>query len=102
MKKLLMTLAKAGIGALVGILLGTLIGEDIQFMCITCAGIAFGWKFANNIIGSIISTNFASSMVLLTIKLIIAVFIGWIIMIVEIVKGIICAIMEFRGISTAV
>lgn len=94
MKQLLMTLAKAGIGAVVGIALATVMGEDIQMMCVICAGVAFGWKFANSIVGSIISSNFAVSMVLLAVKLCIAFLIGWVIMFVEIIKGIICVVKE--------
>ena len=94
MKQLLMTLAKAGIGALVGAAIGTVMGEDVQAMCIISAGIAFGWKFASGIMGSIISSNFAASMVLLAVKGCIAFLVGWVIMFIEIIKGIICAVKE--------
>ena len=61
------------------------------------SGVAYGWTFLNRHFGSFISGNLAITLCVFGIKLIAAVFIGWVILVIELIKSVIAIVNEHKG-----
>lgn len=99
MKRVIKTVVMALVGAMIGGILGELSSSpsDDRFWTLFCMGVPAGWVFLGKYFGHIVSTNMAQMMALLTIRGMLAGIIGWILIPIEIIHGLIDILSNKRG-----
>lgn len=94
MSRLKRTMCNAVIGTLIGGFIGYMIdsGESstVILMAILCMGVPFGWSAINRWFGTLLIVPSFWMIVIVWVKFILAIMIGWLLMLIEIV----CAIYE--------
>lgn len=91
MKRVIKTVVMALVGALLGIIIGELsiFGADKRFWILFCMGVPAGWAFLGKYFGRIVSTNFALMLFLLMMRAMLAGIIGWVLIPIDIIHGLI-------------
>lgn len=99
MKRVLKTVVMALVGAMIGGILGqfSLFETDERFWVWFCMGVPAGWIFLGKYFGSIVSTNFALMGFLLTMRVMLAGIIGWVLIPIEIIHGLIDILSDNHG-----
>lgn len=90
MKRVLKTVGIAFIGAALGWLIGTIFdGDDVMWWVWFFMGVPAGWIFLGKYFGRLISKNLALMAFLLTMRVVLAGLIGWVIIPIELVRSLV-------------
>lgn len=89
MKRIIKTVVMALVGAMLGMIIGELsiFGGDKRFWILFCMGIPAGWSFLGKYFGRLVSNNLALMAFLLMMRAMLAGIIGWVLIPIEIVHG---------------
>lgn len=78
----------AGVGAFVGWMIGGMFApERIYGYIIFFMGFPFGWSFLGKYVGHLLSTNFALMATVFVVRVMLAGFIGWVILPIELIRS---------------
>lgn len=91
MKRVIKTIVMALVGAMLGIIIGSLsiFGADKRFWILFCMGVPAGWDFLGKYFGQLVSANLALMIFLLIMRVMVAGIIGWVLIPIEIIHGLI-------------
>ncbi len=91
MKRVIKTVVMALVGAILGVIIGSFsaFGADKRFWILFCMGVPIGWTFLGKYFGQLVTNNFPLMLFLLTMRAMLAGLIGWVLIPIEIVRGLI-------------
>lgn len=90
MARAVKTFLIAAVGAFVGWMIGGMFDpERIYGYIIFFMGFPFGWSFLGKHVGHLLSTNFALMATVFVVRCMLAGFIGWVILPIEIIRSVV-------------
>lgn len=98
MKRAIKTVVMALVGAMIGYIVGqfSLFETDVRFWVWFCMGVLAGWIFLGKYVGSLVSANIALMVFLLIVRFMLAGIIGWVLIPIEIIHGLIDVLSDNR------
>lgn len=90
MGRLIKTIAMALVGAIIGLVIGTVFDPaDYMYWVWFFMGVPAGWSFLENWFGHLLSRSLPLMLFLLTMRVVLAGLIGWVLIPIEIVRSLI-------------